>query len=315
MVAIYFLTDEIQRARELDLLTYLQEFEPLELVKVNSKEYSTRTHDSLKISNGKWMWWSRGFGGSSALDYLVKVKGYNFIDAVSMILGREVKTETSFFNCDKPGERKLLLPEKSESSAAVYHYLFDRAIDTDVINYCINNDLIYESLPYHNAVFVGYDGDGKPRYGAYRALCSKRICGEVSGSNKSFSFSLMCNTSTGLHVFESAIDLLSYATIHKEKDGNFLRESMLSLAGVYVPASDKSRRKLPKALARVLDENQQIEEVHLHLDNDVAGRIAARSLVELLEKTHKVSDEPPLLGKDYNEYLMIISKGDDQFHE
>ena len=30
--------------------------------------YCTAEHDSLKISNGKWYWWSRGFGGYSALD-------------------------------------------------------------------------------------------------------------------------------------------------------------------------------------------------------------------------------------------------------
>ncbi len=35
---------------------------------------------SLKISNGKWIWWSRGIGGRSALDYLIKVKGYSFLE-------------------------------------------------------------------------------------------------------------------------------------------------------------------------------------------------------------------------------------------
>ena len=44
--------------------------------------YCTAEHDSLKISNGKWYWWSRGFGGYSALDYLIKVKEYDFVEAV-----------------------------------------------------------------------------------------------------------------------------------------------------------------------------------------------------------------------------------------
>ena len=44
---------EIERARELDLLTYLQTYEPHELVRISSAVYSTRSHDSLKISNGK----------------------------------------------------------------------------------------------------------------------------------------------------------------------------------------------------------------------------------------------------------------------
>ena len=66
---------EIERARELDLLTYLQTYEPHELVRISSAVYSTRSHDSLKISNGKWYQWSTGIGGVSALDYLVKVQG------------------------------------------------------------------------------------------------------------------------------------------------------------------------------------------------------------------------------------------------
>lgn len=53
----------VLEAREMDLLTYLKNYEPQELVRVSGDTYCTRTHDSLKISNGKWMWWSQGFGG------------------------------------------------------------------------------------------------------------------------------------------------------------------------------------------------------------------------------------------------------------
>ena len=63
----YYAKEEIARAREVDLLTYLQRCEPNELVHVGGNVYSTRTHDSLKISNGMWCWWSRGIGGKTAL--------------------------------------------------------------------------------------------------------------------------------------------------------------------------------------------------------------------------------------------------------
>ena len=69
----------------MDLLTYLKNYEPYELVHFSGNTYTTRTHDSLKISNGKWMWWSRGIGGRSALDYLIKVKDYSFLEAVENI--------------------------------------------------------------------------------------------------------------------------------------------------------------------------------------------------------------------------------------
>ena len=46
--------EQIEQARKPDLLSYLQQYEPHELVKVASGVYSTRSNDSLKISNGKW---------------------------------------------------------------------------------------------------------------------------------------------------------------------------------------------------------------------------------------------------------------------
>ena len=79
--------DIVEEVRKMDLLTYLKNYEPHELVRIGNNVFSTKTHDSLKISNGKWYWWSRGIGGKSALDYLIKVKGYDFQDAVRMIAG------------------------------------------------------------------------------------------------------------------------------------------------------------------------------------------------------------------------------------
>ena len=71
----YIPPEVVEQARQIDLLTYLQSCEPQELVRISGNNYTTRTHDSLKISNGKWMWWSQRIGGYNALDYLVKVKG------------------------------------------------------------------------------------------------------------------------------------------------------------------------------------------------------------------------------------------------
>ena len=82
--------DVLERARQIDVLSYLREFEPGNLVKVKgtSNVYCTAEHDSLKISNGKWYWWSKGFGGYSALDYLIKVKAYGFVEAVEILTGQ-----------------------------------------------------------------------------------------------------------------------------------------------------------------------------------------------------------------------------------
>jgi len=78
----YVTPEQIQRAKQMDLLTYLQYYEPYELVRFSGNVYTTRSHDSLKISNRKWNWWSRDIGGRSALDYLIKVRDMTLPEAM-----------------------------------------------------------------------------------------------------------------------------------------------------------------------------------------------------------------------------------------
>ena len=83
----YVKQEAIDQARSMDLLTYLSYYEPGNLVRISGNTYCTREHDSLKISNGKWYWFSRRIGGVSALDYLMKVKEYSLPEAVELIVG------------------------------------------------------------------------------------------------------------------------------------------------------------------------------------------------------------------------------------
>ena len=66
---MYFSPEQIRELKKIDLLTYLQNYEPNELVHISGNNYCTRTHDSLKISNGLWNWFSKGIGGKNAIDY------------------------------------------------------------------------------------------------------------------------------------------------------------------------------------------------------------------------------------------------------
>lgn len=70
----YIAAEDVAKAKEMDLLTYLRNYEPQELVHVSGNTYCTREHDSLRISNGKWCWFSQGIGGRSALDYVIANK-------------------------------------------------------------------------------------------------------------------------------------------------------------------------------------------------------------------------------------------------
>ena len=298
----YVTPEEVSRARQMDLLTYLRCYEPQELVKASSGEYSTRTHDSVKISNGKWYRFATNEGGVSALDYLIKVEGIPFIQAVQKINGQNVNMRPAFFNEKKQvRENKcLLLPPKADSYAKATNYLLHRGIDREIIDYCITNDLIYESLPKHALVFIGYDGDHVPRYAGYRGLCKSRIMGDCSGSSKEYSFRIIRPGSHKLHVFESAIDLMSFASLTKLQGGDWKKDSYISMAGVFAP----SRPMIPKSLARYL-EDADVHKILIHFDNDTAGTSAAQSLAAALESKYEVGIYPPPEGKDYNDYLRI----------
>ena len=160
--------DVLERIRQIDLLSYLREFEPSNLVKVKgtSNVYCTAEHDSLKISNGKWYWWSRGFGGYSALDYLIKVKEYDFVEAVEILTGQTMADWKPPPAPKKDKPKVLLLPPKNKDCNRVIQYLFGRGIDYQLIQECISDGTLYESADYHNAVFIGKDEGGTPKYAA-----------------------------------------------------------------------------------------------------------------------------------------------------
>ena len=299
----YIAPEVITEAKRMDLLTYLREYEPGELVKFSSNTYTTRTHDSLKISNGKWMWWSRGIGGKSALDYLIKVRGMDFVEAVQTIMGNGSVSFPTCKNIKSYEEQPLLLPEKSPTADVVFDYLFGRGIDYEIINHCLEQELIIESLPYHNAVFIGYDENKEPKYAAYRATNQSRIMGDCTGSKKQYSFRLTAENTGEVHLFECAIDLLSYATLMKLEGKDWRQFNLVSLAGVYSPKQKIEDSKVPVTLGRLLEKDKTIKRIVLHLDNDIAGRKATKALQTILSDKYEVVDDLPKYGKDVNDFL------------
>ena len=294
----------IEQARQIDLLSYLQRYEPGNLKRVAGNVYCTREHDSLKISNGKWYWWSRGFGGFSALDYLMKVREFSFVEAVQTLTGDmgDWKPPPPAVKKDEP--KVLLLPPRNKDSDRVLQYLFGRGIDYAIVQDCIADGTIYESADYHNAVFIGKDESGNPKYAACRGTMGsfKR---DASGSDKRYSFRLLAREPTHtVHLFEAAIDVLSYATYLKCEGKDYKAANLLSLSGVYQPKKELAESRIPIALTTFLNAHPQIKTIYLHLDNDKAGRLCTAALQELLQKDYKIVDAPPPVGKDVNDFLM-----------
>jgi hypothetical protein len=299
----YIAPEIVLQAKRMDLLTYLKNYEPQELVHFSGDTYCTRTHDSLKISNGKWCWNSRGIGGRSALDYLIKVNGFSFTEAVEKIMGQAAVMPPAFVSPKVKKPRNLVLPKVYRYADGVVNYLHRRGIDYDIIDFCIHTGRLYESYPHHNAVFVGFDTNDKPKYANLRGIAGTDFKGEADGSDKRYSFSIPNKNSDLLHLFESAIDLLSYATMLKLHGADWRSDNLLSLAGVYQPKKNIEESKIPAALEQFLTDYPRIKKIALHLDNDFAGRSASKTLMTISPKDYIVSNEPPPCGKDYNDYL------------
>lgn len=307
----YIDPEAILEAKRMDLLTYLQNYEPHELVHYSGNTYCTRSHDSLKISNGKWFWWSRGIGGRSALDYLIKVRELSFTDAVEQIIGRAASIPPVLVSQKQQKSKILLLPEPHPYTNEVEQYLVRRGIDRGLIHVCIADGRIYENRNepepggnvYINVVFVGFDAQGQRKYAALRGI-SGDFKGEATGSDKHYSFAIPAlEPSDSVHLFESAVDLLSYATLVKMSGKDYSAENLLSLAGVYQPQKDISKSKVPAALTRFLEDNPQVQNVLLHLDNDYAGRMATKAIMTVLPKEYTALDRHPSGCKDVNAFL------------
>lgn len=304
----YIPSEIVEKAKEMDVLTYLQNYEPNELVKVGNGTYSTKTHDSIRISNGLWNWFSRGVGGKNAVSYLMKVKNYSFLDAIQTIIGNVSVKQPVIYREEKKEKTEFVLPLKSINSERAKRYLVKRGIDLEIINECINSGLIYESEPNHNVVFLGTDEEKKYKYAFFRGTNDTRFMGESKGSDKAYTFRLLSNNeSERVHLFESAIDLLSYATLLKMKNIDWKNENMISLGGVNKPSEEQEvNDKIPIAIIKFLENNSNIKQIYLHFDNDEIGEKASKALMEKLSNKYEVIDNRPPVGKDCNDYLKYV---------
>ena len=293
----------LQEIRKLSAFDYLKNYQPEMLIKNGRTDYYHREHDSLHFSNGKWYWWSQGKGGTSALDYLITVEGFDFKDACNYLLNL-MKISAPVTTYYYPKQTKPFeLPVKDKDNELIIRYLCNqRKIDKDIVDYFISTHQIYQDKQFKNVVFVGYDGD-QPAY-AFKRSIFKNYKLDHSGSNKAFSFSFTNSNSSILHVFEAAIDLLSYMTILKLDHQDFKQYNYLSLAGASDKIASKTEADIPIALKSFLERNKNIKTLIFHLDNDEVGIGATFKIMNVLSQKYDCIDNHPKDCKDVNEELI-----------
>jgi hypothetical protein len=304
--------EQIAQAKAVDLLDYLQRYDPQMLKREGENRYTLRDHDSFVISNKKWCWFSRGFGCNTgtALNYLIKVRDYSFVDAVLALAGdmpyqssRPPPMTRGLAMCetsDRLEKKPFTIPPRNHDNKRVIAYLQSRGIDKDLIMDCINRGVLYESAQYHNVVFLGKNEEGKVRFGCMRSTTGT-FRRDVDGSDKRFGFLQppIESLSRNIACFEAAIDALSHQTLCRkgieEWDGWRLALSGGSLL----------------ALIYFLEHHPNVNNVFVCTDVDAAGqkvadKITALPTTDAVFKRVSVKQYPPLYGKDWNDALKAI---------
>ena len=279
---MFYTQEQIDRANRADIADFLRtQGETLERA---GNEYRWKRHDSLTVRENKWYRHSQSKGGGP-IDFVMEFYGRSFTEAVQLLTGElgEGKPEQTA----PPPLSDFRLPPRSPDPGQVKRYLTEaRRIDEDVTGFFLSTGDIYEEAAHHNAVFVGRDESGIPRYAHQRGTTGNfRL--DVKGSDKAFNF---CYRGEGerLFVFEAPIDLLSFLCLFKK---GWQKQSYLSLGGVG-----------EKALLRFLSDRPNIKTVFLCLDSDEAGNDACSRLAELVPEGLTVHRLVPLF-KDWNEVL------------
>ena len=150
-------------------------------------------------------------------------------------------------------------------------------------------------------------GDKAGMYKTVKGELNGKLTGTVNAmeaklSDKRYSFAIAEDSAApSVHLFESAIDLLSYATLLKMKGRDWRQDAMLSLGGVF---KQKQEFVIPMALSQYLQDHPGVHTLCLHLDNDEVGRDAAAGIMAGLGNRYEVLDRPPPSGKDVNDLLL-----------
>lgn len=295
--------EQIAAAKRMTAIEFLLRYRSGDLVKSSAHgEYELRSHNSFKI-NGEssvWHWKSRDVGGKSALDYLIHVEGVSFVDAVRQLCGdMPTYTPVAHEAVEHIRPKFALLP-RAPDEQRITTYLMYRGISGKVIRYCIQQGILYESVPYHNCVFVGKNAAGVPKYAALHGsiLNGKSFKIEQSGSDKRYGFCIPpAQPCSRVAVFEAAIDAMAEMTLA----GNTSDKYRLSLGGIYAPADpDKPMSKPPAALEGFLQQHPEVTELELCFDNDAPGRAAAVQIARYYAGKYNVQIKlPQIENGDY----------------
>ncbi|MGE7869333.1 DUF3991 domain-containing protein [Bacillus paramycoides] len=269
--------EEIEKAAALDIVDYcMQNDIP---VKCDSERYyRLADHDSLIIDRKKnqFYWNSKGVNGN-AINFVQEVEGASFPGAMQRLLDGEKDYE-------KASEVTFVVepyeysPEKEvpRFDRAKDYLVQDRKIDPQIVNALHERGIIKQDK-YNNVLFLWKDREngevmGCSEQGVVQSDKYKRGTWKMiqKNSTPNYGFNVLNGEPRNLKFFESSVDLLSYASLHK----NALKDThLVSMEGLKPQVVFNYYMKSSERIGDVPDS------LSLCVDNDKAGKAFVERLI------------------------------------
>lgn len=286
---IHFTEEQKTQARQTDIVSLL--ISQGKTVKRSGSEYEWKDGSQKVTIRGNLWYHQYDRVGGDAIDFVRRFYNKSYPEAIEYLLGNcngVLITAPPVVKEKKPFE----LPKPYRNMDRVKNYLhYVRGIDEDIIETFANENMIYESADYHNAVFVGFDKNGIPRHANKRGIGrGSTFKGNAESSMDEFAFHRI-GKGKSLYLFEASIDMLSFISMHKE---NWKTHSYAASCFV----SDR-------VLFQCLKDYPYIEKVYLCLDSDEPGQTAADRISTKLFALGIESEILIPIHKDWNEDLLL----------
>lgn len=271
--------EDIEKAAALDIVDYCMQND-IPVKSDSERYYRLVDHDSLIIDRKKnqFYWNSRGVNGN-VINFVQEVEGASFPGAMQRLLEGEK-------NYEKASEVKYVSEpydyehfsnkEVSHFDRAKEYLVNNRKIDPQVVDALHNKGLIKQDK-YNNVLFLWRDHEtgavmGGSEQGVVKSDKYKRGAWKniQKNSTANYGFNVLNGEPRNLKFFESSIDLLSYASLHKQdlKDTH-----LVSMEGLKPQVIFNYYMKSQERIGDVPDS------LSLCVDNDQAGKSFVERLI------------------------------------
>lgn len=299
-----FTDEEVEFLKKnVSVLEFLKDRAGFSFQRQGQHYYRCDQHSSLVIDVRKnVMFWNTEHVNGSALEYLKKIEGKTFPEAMNILseYHNGLAPDQKQYVAPKFEQMEFKLPDSQKNVNQIYSYLCDeRKIDRDLIKRFVDDGKIYLDAK-GNCVFACENYKGKVDSAFIRSTYSN-FRGDIGGGNKFTGFFIeMDPNAKKLVLTEAFIDGLSYISA-KKKMGEEIDFNVLACDSCNVMNETFRVNYLTRPIL-----NKNIDTVILAPDNDKAGLAAAEEFKEFIKPFHyikNVEDDLPGLGSDWNKDL------------